>query len=83
MIEPPLLKHTMPQTLFGCHEQKYHSVGCDLICLFWLMFAVYFCPGCSATGNHSSKSSCINIVNIHAVAAAVISTVFHAQCCMS
>lgn len=42
----------------------------ELICLFWFMFAVYFCAGCSATGNHSSKSSCINNVFIHTVAAA-------------
>lgn len=47
------------------------------------MFAVYFCPGCSATGNHSSKSPCINTGNIHTGAAALSHLLFHAQCCMS
>lgn len=40
----------------------------ELICLFCLISAVYFCPGCSATGNHSSKSFCINNANMHTVA---------------
>lgn len=44
-----------------CGGQKYTSVWAaiiEIICLFWLIYVVYFCPGSSATGNHSSKSSC-------------------------
>lgn len=63
--------HVLCEVRISSAVMDRNAAVCDviikLIWLCWLIFAVCFYAGYSATGNHSSKSSWINIANMHTV----------------